>query len=148
MAKIYETQQDFERDMLAEQATGLREKAHKHDGTGWALMLGSVLVDLWNTTRRYSSRAMSFASGVLAVAGIIEWIQGWRTHSRAHDLDLQRERLGPGMIVLPPPEGQALAQDEECQACKLKSHRHARLRKTPLDFAEKQPDDPNCNVNR
>ena len=131
MAKIYETKEDFQRDVLKDQAADLRLKSSEQNATGLAYLSGSVLVDLWNRGRQSASAGLSIVSGALFIASIVNWVKSWRTSSRAHDLELERERLGPQAVVLPAEQASSLSaqqahHDHECKTCK---HRLGRLMK-------------------
>lgn len=102
MAKIYETKEDFQRDVLKEQAHRLRHQAHSQDRASWLMMAGGMVASLWNVTKRRSSAFLSFASTFLYISAVVELVRAWRTESKAHDADLERERLGPGQVALPP----------------------------------------------
>lgn len=134
MAKIYETHKDFERDKLEQQSNALELKAQRQSNTGWALMAASLVADGWNMVKATPSRALSWTSGVLSIVGVIEWIQSWRTGSKANDLRMERERLGPARVVLPPedvPADRSFAQGMQS--------------KTLLQHAEKT-DNPTLHV--
>lgn len=98
MAKIYETKEDFERDKLKEQALRLRGDANAQSGFGAALTGIAVWLESMNygkeLTRGVRSTALSIASTATGVIGIIEIVRSWFTHSKAHDLNLERERMG------------------------------------------------------
>lgn len=129
MAKIYETSADFEKDKLREQAGELRQRAEAHNKASWMMLAGALLADLWNITKRVPSRVLSVAGWAMFAGSVIETFKSWQTHSKAHDLELKRERLGPEIAVLPP----GAENDKEC-GCKSK---HAVSPKTLLEQAAK-----------
>src|SRR5581483_4826383 len=99
MAKIYETKEDFERDKLKEQAQGLRLSAEKQSGLGMSLIGGSFLADLFHQQKPETRGWLRYTSFLLAFTGIIEAVRSWFTSSKAHNLELQSERLGPEQVV-------------------------------------------------
>jgi hypothetical protein len=139
MAKIYETQDDFERDKLREQAKDLRLKSEKQvtSGMGWVIV--STIPSLFSRRPAW----LDYLATLVGIVGIIDLVRSWGTSSKAHDLELQRERLGPGVVVLPPRADEvalAGAQKDDCGACK-----HTKLAnapKSPLDYVEKVADLP------
>lgn len=106
MAKIYETQKDFEQDKLDEQSKGLHIKSGDEfiEGVGIGAV-GSI------ASYFSKSRAVALLSSALNLVGIGFMIKSFFTRSKANDLELERDRLGPQHIVLPPdmPESDNLA---------------------------------------
>jgi hypothetical protein len=100
MAKRYDTQEDFQRDVLKDQAQNLRLSAERQSGWGATLVGMSFLGDLLNSGP-VKRGWLGVASSVVGIIGIIESVRAWFTHSKAHNLELERERLGPEQIVLP-----------------------------------------------
>lgn len=100
MAKIYESRDDFERDKLKEQAAQQKYNAlwHTANASGF-IGLGAALHLLNAKKPRDWITWVGFAS---IGAGVFEMIKSWFTSSKAHTLELQRDRLGPETIVLPP----------------------------------------------
>lgn len=139
MAKIYETKEDFQRDKFKEQIHRLDNQAHAQDSTSWALLMGSVLADVWNMTKQRSSTALSFVSGALLITAVVQWFKSWRTHGKSHDLSLQLERMGPETIVLAPGMvmGEPPTPEKECTSCKHKKYGQGITPKTLADYAEK-----------
>ena len=132
MAKIYETREDFERDKLAEQAGALRLKAERQSGNGLAWLVASSIPAI------FSKRAwVDFAAAALSIVGITQLVKAWRSGSKAHDLELERERLGPEVIRLPADMlGSAPAHSvgEECKPCR---QQQALKPRSLMDFAHK-----------
>ena len=122
MAKIYETREDFKKDKLTEQAHALRTQAHQQDSLGFSMMAGSFLAGMFNSARAQTSKGLAFLETVLAIGAVVEWIQAWRTGSRAHDLELQRDRMGPTEVVLLDGDVSAKAKPaKDCKPCDAKS---------------------------
>jgi hypothetical protein len=67
-------------------------------------------------------------------------VKSWITGSKAHDLELQRERLGPAQVVLPQELAMAAEPEKECAPCKLKKFGELHQPKTLAEHAEKTPD--------
>lgn len=114
MAKIYETQKDFEQDKLKDQSKDQYLKAAGQMSTGLASALGASIVDSINTK---NSTGMRVASSLLNIFGIIEVVRSLFTASKGHDLALKHERMGPQAVVLPletVPNGNG----ESCNKCK------------------------------
>ena len=96
MAKIYETKEDFERDKLDEQAKDLHIKSGDQFISGVATgALGSIIHFV------FRNRVSGAASVVLNVFGAFGMVKSFFTLRSAHDLERQRERMGPDTIVLP-----------------------------------------------
>lgn len=145
MAKIYQTHKDYERDQLDKQAMDLRLAASSEARTGSALFAGSLLLDLLNTAKGGMRHVLTIVSGALFIGSIVEAVKSWRTNSRAHDLELERQRLGPAQVVLPadmhaPGEMEPTAPTK-ASCCKSKRIQEALAGKTLLEHAEK-PVDP------
>lgn len=117
MAKIYETQADFEKEVLEKQAQELRMRAETQNKASWMMLAGALLADVWNLTKRVPSRVLSVAGWAMFIGSVVETFKSWQTHNRAHDLELKRERLGPETAVLPPGENDK--EKEDC-GCKTK----------------------------
>lgn len=112
MAKIYETHQDFERDKLTEQISGEKHRAHAHDSMGWMALTGSFMLGAWNAAKETPSRLLSVLSTALVVGSVVEWVNAWRSNRHAHELQLERERLGPARVVLPPEDVESVQMPE------------------------------------
>ncbi len=137
MTKIYDNKDDFVKDKLTEQASDLRHQAHRQESLGFSLMVGSFLADMWNATRKASSTALRWTGSILAIAAIVEWVQSWRTNTRAHDLELQRERMGPtNVVVLDGNTPVIPSAEKECKPCRAKSF----TRRTHTQLAAKTDD--------
>lgn len=138
MAKIYETQKDFEQDKLKDQAADMNLKAGSQAILGMSSMvLGSVIND-YNTKQ---TGGLKFASLALIAVGAIEFVRSLFTGSKASDLTLKKERLGPPVVVLPPEMGgstivDSAQLDNPSCGCKLK-HTQAVQPKTLLEQAVK-----------
>ena len=130
MAKIYETKEDFERDKLTEQAKNLRLSASHEAGWGAVLISGSFLTDLLTK----STGGWRVLSSALSVMGIIEAIKSLFTGSKAHTLELERDRMGPAKVVMPPDT--VIEEHKDCH-CHSKLHKHAVSPKTLLEQAER-----------
>ncbi len=103
MAKIYETKEDFERDKLKEQALRLRGDANSQSGFGAALAGIAIWLENVNigkeASRGVRSTGLSIASTVAGVVGVVEMVRSWFTHNKAHNLTLERERMGTAKEV-------------------------------------------------
>jgi len=132
MAIRYDTPEDFERDKLKEQAlrTHLAAEQQARSGLGWLII--SSIPSLFNNVPRW----VRWTADVMGVVGIIGVVRSWFTTSKAHNLELERERLGPQMVVLP--DG-AAARDVSC-GCSLKSYTDWQEPKTHMDYAAKSMD--------
>lgn len=144
MAKIYETRTDFERDKLKDQANRLHNRAHTENSVGMLFLLGGLAAEFWNDMKKIPHKALSVLSATFYIAAAVEWIMSWSTRRRARDLDLQRERLGPEQVTLPPE--MASQQQQECKPCAIKEVLTAGSR-SPRDFAE-TPASPDPAIKR
>lgn len=121
MAKIYETSDDYQRDKLADQAKDMRLKAEKQATNGLALIGLSFAPAVF----KLPSWLHTVAS-VTGLIGMFDVVRSWMTGHRAHDLELERERMGPQHVVLlEQPKPEAAHAHGECHACRhSKSHSH------------------------
>lgn len=139
MAKIYETQRDFEQDKLKDQVkdTNLRAASHAVVGTSAAL-LGSAVNNL-NTERSGGLKAVSWA---LLAVGVVEWVRSLFIASKGRDLAKEHERMGPQTVIFPPEiavqsaMGMSVAGEPSCTTCKHKASRTVQPT-TLLERAEK-----------
>ena len=139
MAKIYETQEDFTRDKLAEQAGAMHLKSAQQSEKGVAMIATSFFVDVLNMSMARSRSWLSAVGTFLGIVGMVDVFKGWSTKNKAHDLDMQRERMGPQRIVLPPDVAPELEKD--CAPCALKNTFADRAgQKTLAEYAEKPLD--------
>lgn len=131
MAIIYETQKDFEQDKLKEQSKDLYLKSANEVGTGLAsALLGSVV----SSVNTKNSTGLGFVSSALNIIGVVQVVRSFFTASKAHNLQLERERMGSQTVVLPPD-----APDIGCQSCSGKAkHSQAIQPTTLLEQAEKR----------
>ena len=130
MAKIYETKEDFQKDALESQAKDLRLKAAHQAGTGSAMIGTNFFIDLWQARRGGGSGLIALASSLLGIVGVVQVVKSFFTDHKAHDLELQRERMGPTRIVLPPDV--MLPGDVPEKDCGCKHKRHAASGPTSL----------------
>ena len=119
MAKIYETKEDFEKDVLKDQAKDLRLQAANQSSYGLALTGLGLGIENFARNLGKTSGWLSLVTIGTSVVGLMELIRGWSTDSKAHDLELKRERLGPETIVLPPDMPLNDASEKDC-GCKFK----------------------------
>ena len=124
MAKIYETKDDYQKDVIKDQVKDLRLEASRQSGWGATWIGGSFLTDLWREKGIIRGRGPGLVSAALSVFGIVDIVRSWMTSSKAHTLELQRERMGPSTVVLPPdalspPQNDGI--DPSC-GCPLKRH--------------------------
>jgi hypothetical protein len=129
MAKSYDTKEDLQRDVLEHQAKDLRLKASKQLGTGAALLIINLVsdllrarTDLWKARKASSYGLLGLVSELLGIAGGIKIFESFSTSHKAHDLELQRERMGPAKIVLPPEVTLAEDAPEQNSGYKHKHH--------------------------
>lgn len=101
MAKIYETQTDFERDKLQQQTLQLREKSSREVAGGLTWMVLSSIPEAIRSYKPEGRGWLSFIGAAMNITGIIEVIAGWNTRRHAHKLELEAERLGPQRVILP-----------------------------------------------
>lgn len=99
MAIIYETKTDYEREKLKDQSNNTYMQAASQGATGMAsVIVGSLIHDFNNK----DSGAMRLMGNVANIFGIIKVVQSFMTGNKAHNLKLERDRLGPQNIVYPP----------------------------------------------
>ena len=132
MAKIYETREDFERDKLKDQSKDLRIKEHSQSSLGITMVGTSLALDLFRMARP-SPGWLRIASNVLSIGGLIEIVRSWFTSSKAHSLELERDRMGPERIVLP---AEMTGAEKECHTCPDKRYAHIEPR-SHGDYAAK-----------
>jgi hypothetical protein len=111
MAKIYQTDEDFQRDKLAEEASRLRLEAEKQSGFGHAISAMGFFGLMMSYMKHHPSDPKAThgkAAGAWLIGGftglavgVIEWIRSWRTGNKARDVELQRHALGAGTVVMP-----------------------------------------------
>jgi hypothetical protein len=99
MAIIYETQTDFEREKLKDQSKDVYMQSASQGGTGLAALVVSSVIDRFNSN---DSKALHLAGWAAAIFGGVKIIQSFFTAGKAHNLELQKERLGPQTVVFPP----------------------------------------------
>ncbi|MEZ5691779.1 MAG: hypothetical protein R3D71_08970 [Rickettsiales bacterium] len=99
MATVYETQKDYEQNKLKEQASKLNYKAESQFSTGAVSGLVGVAVDNYNLRKASPSTGLSWAASILNIVGIIQVVRSFLTRNRAHDLSLERERMGPHSYI-------------------------------------------------
>lgn len=135
MAIIYETKEDFERDKLKDQAKDMELKAEKQSGLGLAFVIGGTIVDYLN---KKGSSGLRWTSTALNIVGFVEVVKSMFTSHKAHDLKLQRERMGPQEVIIkgdvPPAEVLEMAAAHGEKPC---SHCDHHKPKTLLEHAEK-----------
>ena len=119
MAKIYETKEDFAKDALKDQAKDLRLKASRQAGTGSSLIIADFFVQMLRASGTIKSGLVGIAGSVMGIGGVVQIIRSWFTDSKAHDLEMKRERLGPETIVLPPDMPLNDTPEKDC-GCKFK----------------------------
>lgn len=136
MAKIYETKEDFQRDVLEAQAKDLRLKSERQASSG----LGLIGISFAPSVFKLPSW-LNIAASIAGIVGVIDVVRSWFTGSKAHTLELQRERLGPGQVALPADTASPVVlmpseKSIDC-GCKHKKIAEAFKPKTLSDFAEK-----------
>ncbi|NBX03255.1 MAG: hypothetical protein EBR02_04180 [Alphaproteobacteria bacterium] len=119
MAKIYETKDDFKRDKLDEQAKNLRLRKSEQGNSGMTLLGGSFLAEIYHARSPETRGWLATVGSIMGIVGMIEIVRSWMTGSKAHDLELERERMGPQHVVLPA----GAAPDKDCAPCMLKTGR-------------------------
>jgi len=134
MAIRYDTPEDFERDKLKEQALQQRLVAEKQSGLGMTFIGGSFIADYYQARKPQTRGWLSYLSAGLGILGIIDTVRSWFTSNKAHNLELERERMGPQMVVLP--DGMNMGQDASC-GC---SHASKHAPKSHADYALKSAD--------
>lgn len=139
MAKIYETHKDFERDKLKDQARDMREVSNSQGYLGTTLFAAGWITRLYNEAARAPRGWVNTLSWALEVVGLVGMVKSWFTSHKAHDLAMQRDRLGPEHVVLPPEMG-AAQQQQDCTSCAVKELLSSGSR-SPREFAE-TPGDP------
>ena len=140
MAKIYETKEDYERDKLGEQTAGLHLKSSQQSQHGMAIIGTSLFLDVLNMSMRQARGWLSAVSTFLGVVGVIDMFKGWNTKNRAHDLELQRDRLGPQQVILPADVAEP-QKEGDCLPCALKKKfGEATPQKTLAEYAQKPVD--------
>ena len=136
MAKIYETQADLEKDVLKQQAQNLRLQASRQGGSGGGLISLNLFTELWHATGRNLPGWLRTAGNILGIVGIIKIVRSYFTDSKAHNLELQRERMGPTTVVLPPEitvaHGAPAQEDGIDPSCGCPLKRHAASHPTSL----------------
>ncbi len=133
MAIIYETQKDLERDKLKEQSQDTYLKAANQGGTGLAAFVVSSFIDCFNSN---DSKALHLAGWVATIFGGVKVVQSLFNASKAHSLELSKERLGPQTVIYPPDVGgHGTAGEKEC--CGKNKHSDIKP-KTLLEQAEKR----------
>ena len=113
MAKRYDTQEDFERDKLKEQANDLRIKGTQQFAGGMWLIVGSFISDGIRELKPQNRQWMSYLSRGLTFAALIEGARSYFTHREADRLAMQRDRMGPEHVVLPA-DMSAPSQEQDC----------------------------------
>lgn len=136
MAIIYETQKDFERDKLKDQARNMSFKSSEQMGNALAASLLGVFIDSANTKK---SVGLNIVSGALAAVGIVELVHSLISRSKARDLRLQHERMGPQTVILPPeiPAAVNVMQTMNDKACCGKRYSQTIQPATLLEHAAK-----------
>ncbi|MEK6747177.1 MAG: hypothetical protein AABY33_09140 [Pseudomonadota bacterium] len=139
MAIIYETQTDLEREKLKDQSTDVYIKSAEQAATGMtSVVLGSLINDFNNK----DSGAMRLASLAASVFGAVKVVQSLFTANKAHNLKLEKERLGPQTIVFPPDghtsSGSSMAVVGEKPCCEKGNCDRNIQPKTLLEQAEKR----------
>lgn len=144
MAKIYETKDDFQRDVLDAQAKDLRLRSEKQASNGLGLIGLSFAPAVFKLPGW-----LNIAGSIAGFVGIIDVVRSWFTGSKAHSLELQRDQLGPQRIVLPsevPLPGTTVSEEKpvhshtESCGCKHKKLAGMMAPKSLTDFAEKTTD--------
>jgi len=101
MAKIYETKEDFEKDVIKNQAKDLRLEASRQVSTGFFLSGAGLFTDILRLRKVIDNR-WGLLSQAFSVIGLIDIVRSFFTDHKARDLELQRQRMGPETIVIPP----------------------------------------------
>ena len=140
MAKIYETKEDYAKDVLKDQAKDLHLKSEKQAGWGSSLILLNFFVDLLHARGARVSSLVQTVAGALGFVGIFKFVQSWMTGGKARDLEMQRERLGPEIAILPPDITPANTPEKECAPCKMKRYAAALGPTSLMDQAVKGED--------
>lgn len=141
MAKIYETKEDFQRDVIEAQAKDLRLRSERQASSGLALIGLSFIPSVVRVPRW-----IEFVATVTGIVGAIDVVRSWFTGHKARDLEMHRERMGPGHLVLPAEMAAGLSvvhapqKHEECSACRHKKMTDALKPKTLGEYADKQAD--------
>ncbi len=139
MAKIYETRTDFERDALKAQSQRVHRQASDENATGFTLIAAGWIAQLYHDLKP-DARGWLLKAGLAAeVIGAVLAIKSWFTRHKAHSLDLDRERLGPETVALPP---EMTGTEKDCAPCAVKKILTGKHARTPLDFAEPSASDP------
>jgi hypothetical protein len=101
MAKIYETKDDFVRDKLHEQSSDLRLEAEKQSHASSTFLVASGIAEMFRLSKPEKRGWLSYVSWAAIAGSVISMIQSWGTASKAHNLELEADRMGPQRIVLP-----------------------------------------------
>ncbi len=135
MAVIYETKEDFERDKLKDQVKDVSLHGERQASLGLASVIGGTIVDTINTKRTGGLRLASIA---LNVVGIVEIVKSMFTASKAHDLRLKHERMGPQVSVIP--SDSEIPTMEPARCCNRKHT--ANIQPTTLIEQAQRPEEP------
>lgn len=124
MAKRYDTPEDFQKDVLKDQAAHLRQGASNQALSGFSWMIMSAIPEWIRAAKPEGRGWLSAVSMGMNIIGIAKVVQSWFTGSKAHTLELERERMGPEQIILPSEMGgmSNMGGHESCNECKLKKH--------------------------
>lgn len=148
MAKIYETKEDFQRDQLNEEAAHLRLKASHQNHTAATFIVGSLFADVIRMGKPETRNWLGWVSWAATFGAIVEWVRGWKTSSKAEDVERHARVLGPERVVLPPdvmmdtPPIIVMAADKPCAPCKTKPFSQSIASKTLAEHAAEQTLDP------
>lgn len=134
MAKIYQTPADLERDTLKDQVHQKSAEGLSQSVTAGNFLFGAILSE-WIRERKPDTRGwMSYLTWGAILVGAVQMVKSWMTFSKAHNLQLERERLGPENVVYPPDMPQS---QPAMLCCQGKSHAAAVGAKTLLEHAQK-----------
>lgn len=131
MAKIYQTQEDLQRDIVDKQVQRVHNKSVGEAISGiisWAI--GDIAHNFAG-----SNKFGSFVGYVAKVFAAFDFVKAGFSGYKAHDLALQREQLGPERIVLPP-EPQATHEQAHEQLKSFLDHVQKTLPIEPKSLVE------------
>jgi hypothetical protein len=118
MAKIYETKDDYTKDVLKDQSRDMRLTASRQGERGLGWLGVSFILDLFNARSQNPKGWVRTVAGVTGLLGVIDVVRSFVTDHKVHNLELQKEQLGPQTVVLPP---DTMPIPEENCDCKFQS---------------------------
>ncbi|MDX2074108.1 MAG: hypothetical protein SFX19_07075 [Alphaproteobacteria bacterium] len=149
MAKIYETTQDLEREQLDKQAAHLRAQANKQTHRSLMLLTTSLIIDIWNRGKGAGSFILSALSTALTVGSIMDAFKAWKTDGRARELEAERSKMGPEVVLLPPQSDSKPEMhqgDCDCHTKSPENRLHEALKGRSLFEYAQKPVDPGANL--